>query len=383
MNANAQDSGNEQTVGGGDYVNRFSWKSLRKNSGFSIIELITVLFIIFLFLAIASPALQSAREGMRSLQCKRNIQQVCLGLLNYESANRCFPAGTSGFADVIDFDQANPNSFLAPDSPVFWKKAQFASFWIQILPYVDQLAIFESLPPSMTSNNRLFADSYPNGTPYSWIGEDPSVKSAMSNSFSLLFCPSDAMDDGIGPTNLAEMARQPAFDSSSGKDGYLAATIQRKDTVFGTNFVGCAGAHSGGDVADSKMSAFRGALGSKSRVRSGDIGDGHSNTLIVGEYLGAISHRKRIGGPVWCFGTIARGRGHLPWGSGQSNENGYLFGDPIDSSLAGFGSAHTNYINVGLADGSVRTVSKSIDLLTWYAICGIDDDNPVNFQSNE
>ena len=269
-------------------------------------ELMTVLFIIFLFLAIASPAIQSAREGMRSLQCKRNIQQVCLGLLNYESANRCFPAGTTGFADVIDFDQANPSSFLTANSPVFWKKAQFASFWIQILPNVDQLAIFDSLPQSMTSHNRLFFDFQPNGTPYTWVGEDPSVKRAMSHSFSLLFCPSDAMDDGIGLTDLAEMARQPAFDSSTGKDGYLAATIQRQETVFGTNYVGCAGAHSGGDVADSTMSAFRGALGSRTRVRSGDIGDGHSNTLLVGEYLGAISHGNRIGGPVWCFGTIAR-----------------------------------------------------------------------------
>ncbi len=358
---------------------RMSCTSSSVRAGFTIIELLTVLFIIVVMLAIAIPVVQRMRESARDVQCKGNIQQTCLGLLGYEAAFKCFPSGTTGLADVVDFDQADARSFLSPESPIFWKKAQFASYWIQILPYIEQGSLFETLPSAMSDPNRLYVDSYSNGAPYSWVGDDPAVRAAMSTSFPQLFCPSDTMLNGFGKTELAEIARQPCFDSLAATDGYLGATFERKSTVFGTNYVGCAGVHSGGDVADGRISLFQGTLGSRSRVRIKNIRDGQSNTLLLGEYLGAFENGKRIGGPIWCFGTIARGRGHLPWGSGQANESGYLFGDPVDSSLAGFGSAHSNYINVGLADGSVRNVSKSINLLTWYALCGIEDGKIVHW----
>ncbi|MDG3004853.1 DUF1559 family PulG-like putative transporter [Paludisphaera mucosa] len=97
---------------------------MNRRRAFTLIELLVVIAIIAVLIALLLPAVQSAREAARRIQCVNNLKQLGLAMHNYHDVNNCLPGvnlvGAAGpyTAALPFFEQAN--LFNAYNSVLPW-----------------------------------------------------------------------------------------------------------------------------------------------------------------------------------------------------------------------------------------------------------------------
>jgi prepilin-type N-terminal cleavage/methylation domain-containing protein len=74
-------------------------------SGVTLVELLVVVALVGLLLGLMLPAVQSAREAGRRLQCLANLRQLALAALSHETTHRVLPTGGWGGAWSGDPDR--------------------------------------------------------------------------------------------------------------------------------------------------------------------------------------------------------------------------------------------------------------------------------------
>jgi prepilin-type N-terminal cleavage/methylation domain-containing protein/prepilin-type processing-associated H-X9-DG protein len=144
---------------------------------FTLIELLVVIAIIAVLIALLLPAVQSAREAARRIQCTNNLKQIGLACHNYHQTNDCFPLGVS----------LNMYSL-----PPFWRAKNSWGHFGLLLPFLEQQPVY---------NAANFNWGVEEGSPGSSLPIDINVTAADSQIPAFL-CPSDPRAGNGGSTSF-------------------------------------------------------------------------------------------------------------------------------------------------------------------------------------
>ncbi|MBY0396777.1 MAG: DUF1559 domain-containing protein, partial [Thermoleophilia bacterium] len=290
--------------------------SPRARRGFTLIELLVVIAIIAVLIALLLPAVQSAREAARRIQCTNNLKQLALSLHNYESGNNVFPMGapTMVYRDRSTLININHSLFVSA------------------LPYMEQQPLYNSINFSLNIYRAIHA-------------------TVVRAGLSALWCPSDS-DVGVKPYAGA-MQDQPA------------GTVR----INYTSYAGCAGVWfqwTRNTVAPNSNDAFRAAANgifyTNSATTLADIPDGTSNTMLLGEHATSLLVPAERSEWHWWFDgyfgdtmfwTMAPINPHRKL---RTNAATGSIGNAFVESLSSF---HPGGANVAMADGSVRFIKSS------------------------
>ncbi|WZO98463.1 DUF1559 domain-containing protein [Isosphaeraceae bacterium EP7] len=130
------------------------------HEGFTLIELLVVISIIAVLIALLLPAVQSAREAARRIQCTNNLKQVGLSLHQYVDTHGVLPAGRAATPLIW--------SSLAAQLPFLEGSTVFNTFNLSITPLDSSNStgvstiIATFLCPSDGSQARIAANFGPN-----------------------------------------------------------------------------------------------------------------------------------------------------------------------------------------------------------------------------
>ena len=338
---------------------------------FTLIELLVVIAIIGVLATLLMPAIQSARESGRRIQCMNNVKQLVLAMHSFESAHRHLPPGYVSQSTVSPPPaERDPDTW---DAPPGWGWGAF------LLPYLEESNLEKRL----------------NWEEPIW---HPRHTELVRTTIATFLCPSTS-----GPSEpmtvvdeRGEPIRLGGRELELGRSNYVASHGQ--ESCWGE----CGGTSKGivfTDIYTGETTSVRhrgdasliadGPFYRNSETRVKDITDGMSNTIFIGEHSSALSDKTWVGvvpgaythplitspenGPDAAATLVLV---HAGPSGGELDITGFPIIHPINFPTYHVGqmfSEHPGGGNVGLGDGSVRFVSEDVDLMLWAEYSSINE----------
>jgi prepilin-type N-terminal cleavage/methylation domain-containing protein len=284
-------------------------KASPRRAGFTLIELLVVLAIIGVLTALLLPAVQQARESARRTECRNHLKQFGIALHSYAEAHQVLP----------------PGYFYQP-SPV--GNAMGFGWGSTILPMLEQRALhqqFDFRRPVWDTANMI-----------------PRMRHLPS-----FLCPTD-------PISHQE------FVSMGGPPAELYA-------------MGCYVANFGPPDLDDNQEQRDGVFSRNSATKLGQITDGLSQTLFVGERVNgpfriAASHGVHFAyETTWCCAVRET--------TDPTDDHGHMVlfhtGHPpndVQSDDRDVSSAHETVSHFLMGDGRVRGLSANMNFEVYQAL---------------
>jgi prepilin-type N-terminal cleavage/methylation domain-containing protein/prepilin-type processing-associated H-X9-DG protein len=295
----------------------------RERRGFTLIELLVVIAIIAVLIGLLLPAVQSAREAARRVQCVNNLKQLSLAAANYEHVNGCYPMGGI-YATYLPDIEVNGYSDATP--------------FVRMLPYFEQSALYNSW------NQNVNITLYSNVT-------------IAGVSLSVLQCPS-APD----ATLKWDLSGAGPFGYTLGAwDGYTLPPGPWYQTTTSYRV-------SGGPLNSNVALGIIDQNGNPITLAS--VTDGTSNTMIFSESTASWLDPNSAAAqeyllpqrPGWNQGTFDIDfETEFPPNPWRYLSRQSQFSVVINYDMAS--SLHPGGLNAGFADGSVRFIKETIN--TW------------------
>lgn len=330
-----------------------------RRRGFTLIELLVVIAIIAVLIALLLPAVQQAREAARRSSCQNNLKQIGLALHNYHDVSKMFPPG-------LVFSGSNTGH--AADGQLF---SLNHTGWTMLLPYLDQAPLFNLFNLNIASGAAQRAGS---PAPH---GNFALNYPATQMSLDVLNCPSEPIIGPVPNVATGEYTVTNAAQSSYIFAGGYMGEEYRSYTAYSANVV----------VTPTGVSVnYVGMFGNNRSARIGDVTDGTSNTIAVGESImdkSSSSYR-----PVWGQGRHVGiyGRAIADPNPVHVNNCRYRINAHWDCDAANtgkpyawvFSSNHSGGAQFVMGDGSVKFIGENIDWVTFVYLNYIRDKQPVS-----
>ena len=218
----------------------------RRRRGFTLIELLVVIAIIAVLIALLLPAVQSAREAARRIQCTNNLKQIGLAMHNYHDTHGTLPPGCKG--------------------------GQWGTWLVFTLPYVEQQNLYNAW--NFNGHTRVPALA----SLYSYQGAGNTT--VTTTRVAAYYCPSDGNNSTLQGLSQFAITSQNYVANFGNVD-----TLQQSITVGGItyNYLGSPFTDIG--APDDLSAAFIGSGTPTPTVPFAAITDGLSNTLLVSEVV--------------------------------------------------------------------------------------------------